>query len=110
MSGGFREKSIEAGRELIPSLGFVAATGANSGGGDGVSGGGVCRLGGVWMGVTLRDDLLLSLPDSWFLELPQVDINERTGEHRCKNCGQHCPNVAEGAGADLPSTYHASGP
>lgn len=80
MSGGLREKIIDAGREPLPSLG-PALTGDNSVCGDGVSGGGVCHRGGVSAGVTfdevtLLEDFLLSLPESLF---PQPDMNERTG-------------------------------
>lgn len=79
ISGGLREKIIEAGREPIPSpRGLEPPTGDKSDGGDGVSGEGVCHLGGVSAGVTLREDLLLSFPESLFFGPPQVDINERT--------------------------------
>lgn len=80
ISGGLREKLIEAGREPLPSLG-PALTGDSSVGGDGVSGGGVCHRGGVsagvpFTGVTLLEDFLLSLLESLF---PQLEMNERTG-------------------------------
>ena len=78
--GGLREKTIDAGREPIPSpRGVAPPIGDNSGGGDGVSGDGVCHLGGVWAGVTLFDDFRRSFLDSWCFEPPpKVDINERT--------------------------------
>lgn len=75
---------MDAGREPFPPLG-PELTGDDSVGGDGVSGG-VCHWGGVSdgvtlaTGVTLLDDLLLSLPEALFFDPPKLDINERTSK------------------------------
>jgi hypothetical protein len=85
MRGGFREKIMDAGRELFPSPLGPALTGDDSVGGDGVSGGGVCHRGGVSAGVTLTgvtllEDFLLSLPEPFFP--PRLEINERTNPRK----------------------------
>lgn len=112
INGGLRENIIDAGREPIPSpRGFEPPTGDKSDGGDGVSGEGVCHLGGVSMGVTLREDRLLSFPEPLFFGPPQVDINERTRRRtqgRVSNAV--LPKACDPAGGDQLFTYHASDP
>jgi hypothetical protein len=78
ISGGLREKTMDAGREPDPSPLEEAPTGDKSDGGEGVSGDGVAHLGGVSEGVA-ELDFLLSRSES-FLG-PKVDMKEKTGRN-----------------------------